>query len=38
MPINDHIHNYYEKKVLENLNDLATPKGYINDQLIDLAC
>ena len=38
MSITDQIHNYYEKKVLESLNDLAAPKGYSNDQLIDLAC
>ena len=38
MSITDQIHNYYEKKVLESINELAVPKGYNNEQLIDLAC
>lgn len=38
MSIIDQIHNYYEKKVLESLTELARPKGYNDEDLVDLAC
>lgn len=38
MSITDQIHNYYEHKVVEALNQIAVPKGYEGDQLVDLAC
>lgn len=38
MSIRDQIHNYYELKVVEAIEELARPKGYSEDQLIDLTC
>ncbi len=38
MSISDRIHNYYELKVVEVVNVLARPRGYTEDQLVDLAC
>lgn len=38
MSVRDQIHNYYELKVAEALEELAAPKGFSKDELIDLAC
>lgn len=38
MSIRDQIHNYYEMKVVETVEELARPKGYTEDQLVDIAC
>ena len=38
MSIRDQIHNYYELKVVEAIEEVARPRGYTEDQLIDLTC
>ncbi len=38
MSIRDQIHNYYELKVIEAIEDMARPKGFSEDQLVDLTC
>ncbi len=38
MSISDQIQNYYEHKVIESINEIAQPKGYTHEQMIDLAC
>jgi len=38
MSIRDQIHNYYEMKVVEAVEELARPRGYTEDQLVDIAC
>lgn len=38
MSIRDQIHNYYEGKVVEAINEIAGNRGYDDEQLVDLAC
>ena len=38
MSITDQIHNYYEAKVADTLVELASPKGYSHEEMVDLAC
>jgi hypothetical protein len=38
MYISDQIQNYYESKVIQAINDIARPKGYTDEQMVDLAC
>jgi competence protein ComFB len=38
MSIRDQIHNYYEAKVVDSINDIAGKRGYDNEQMVDLAC
>lgn len=38
MSIRDQIHNYYEGKVVEIINEVAGNRGYDNEQMVDLAC
>jgi competence protein ComFB len=38
MSIRDQIHNYYEAKVVDAINDIAGKRGYDNEQMVDLAC
>jgi len=38
MSIRDQIHNYYEIKVIEALEEMAKHKNFTEDQLVDLTC
>ncbi len=38
MFISDQIQNYYENKVIQSINEIARPKGYTDEQMVDLAC
>ncbi len=38
MSISDQIQNYYEHRVILCINDVARPKGYTEEQMVDLAC
>ncbi len=38
MSISDQIQNYYENRVIETLAEVAQPKGYTSEQMVDLAC
>jgi competence protein ComFB len=38
MSIRDQIHNYYEAKVVQAINEIAGNRGYENEQMVDLAC
>ncbi len=38
MSISDQIQNYYENRVFESLAEIAQPKGYTDEQMVDLAC
>ena len=38
MLISDQIQNYFENKVIQSINEIARPKGYTEEQMVDLAC